>query len=848
MRHSLRKLPALTSAFSVLIAATITAKATAAAVTYNDEKVDTQIKNLVKQMTVDEKILLLSGTADEMGVPGIERLGIPQLKFSDGPVGVRVWGKSTAYPAGAMLAATWNTDTARAVGKALGRDCRARGVHILLGPGCDLYRVAQCGRNFEYFGEDPFLSAAITSAWIKGCQGERVAACVKHYAANDQEIQRGSINTIIDERRLHEICLPPFKAAVQDANSWTLMAAYNKVNGDWCTANKYLLDDVLRKHWGFKGTVISDWGAVHDALGPLTAGTDLEMGTREFYKYDTIKGFLRDGKLSEAVLDERVSNVLRPSVAMGWFDNKQEDKSIPLDDPTSDAVALQVAREGLVLLKNQNNFLPLDKTKIRKLVVLGPNVWPPVISGGGSSYTQPFKSVGLQFALKDIAGPNTEVVYVPTWVGPDPTKALNLAINKIPFEPLPENGLSAAKVEYFANNSLAGPPVLTDYETIIDHQWAEWQPKPLPLKKPFSARWTFKIKAPQTDEYDLAFASDNARIAVEGQPYFNLGYSPNAKRLIQSLSMKAGESRTVVIEYKHDSTEQAVMQFAFNKSSKDFSPEQKNAIEEADVVVAAVGFNAALESEGFDRSLDLPAEQQELLKTVSQLNPRTIAVINAGGNVLMQGSADKVPALLHAWYPGQHGYTAVAEAIFGELNPSGRLPDTFERKWEDSPAFSNYPGDSADGGTVKYAEGIYVGYRHYDKKNIEPLYPFGYGLSYTTFAMKNAKLTHEKGQPMTASVDVTNTGARPGAEVVQMYVRPIGSTVDRPKQELKGFARVVLAAGETKTVTLPLNAESFAIYDAQAHQWVSPAGKYEIAFGASSRDIHCSQTLDWHGD
>ena len=312
--------------FVMLLSSFIVSQTVLPAVGKTSPDVESKVEKLVLQLTLDEKVKMMSGTKDQMHISGIERLHLKEIKFSDGPVGVRCWGRSTTYPAGAMLAATWDADAAYEYGKALGRDSRARSVHVLLAPGVDLYRVAQNGRNFEYFGEDPFLSSRLTVAYVKGCQDQNVAVSVKHYAANDQEILRGSVDTIIDERRLHEICFPPFKAAVQEADAWTVMAAYNKVNGHWCTANKYLLTDVLRDQWGFKGILMSDWGAVHEAIGCLTAGTDLEMGTTEFYTPEKIKALLKEGKVTQDVIDNHIRNILRMSVAMGFYDNNQEDK------------------------------------------------------------------------------------------------------------------------------------------------------------------------------------------------------------------------------------------------------------------------------------------------------------------------------------------------------------------------------------------------------------------------------------------------------------------------------------------------------------------------------------------
>ncbi len=805
----------------------------------SQDQVEAKVASLLSKLTLDEKITLLSGTKDEMHVPGVKRLGIPELKFSDGPVGVRVWGKATAYPAGAMLASTWDQDMAQAVGKALGRDSRARGVHVLLAPGVDLYRVPQCGRNFEYFGEDPYLSSKITVGYIKGVEGEHVGTSVKHYAANDQEILRDSVDTIVDERRLHEICFPPFKAAVKEANVSTFMAAYNKVNGEWCTANTYLLTDVLRKQWGFKGIMMSDWGAVHDCLGPLNAGTDLEMGKTTHYTADNIKRFLQEGKVTQETIDEHVRRILRVEVAMNWLNTNQEDKSIPLNDPSSVETALKAAREGMVLLRNQNDLLPLSRDKAKSVVVLGPNACPAVTGGGGSSGTDSFSYVSLLDAVSAVAGNNVKVYYIPSWVGANPTASSAYNVSTV-FEPM-ANGERGVKAEYFGNTDLSGSPALTRTDTELNFQWGSWHPCEQISTATFSARWTGKIKAAQTDSYMFSCSSDGAKVLMDGKVLLDCSASGGLKNNCKIIKMQTGETHDIVIEYRHLAGP-ATMEFTWNRANEQFTPEEQKLISEADAVVASVGFNRFLESEGFDRPYDLPAEQVDLIKNVSHLNPKTVVVLNAGGNVGMEKWIDDVSGLIHAWYPGQNGNTAVAEAIFGDLNPSGRLPDTFEKRWEDSPAFGNYPGSADNGGKVEYKEGIYVGYRWYDKKNIAPRYPFGFGLSYTNYSMQNLKL-EKQGNNFIASVDVTNTGRKNGTEVVQLYVRPLATQLDRPVQELKGFSRVSLEPGETKTVSMTLTPEAFATYDIKAHSWVTPAGQYEIAIGSSSRDIHCSQTV-----
>lgn len=806
-----------------------------------DDQVESKVSQLMSKLTLDEKISMLGGHKDEMHVPGVQRLGIPELKFSDGPVGVRCWGRSTCYPAGAMLAATFDEDAAFAMGKALGRDSRARGVHVLLAPGCDLYRVAQCGRNFEYFGEDPYLSSRIVVGYVKGVQSEGVATSVKHYAANDQEVLRDSVDTIVDERRMHEICLPPFKAGIQEANAWTVMAAYNKVNGEWCTANSYLLNDVLRKQWGFKGVLMSDWGAVHESLGPLTAGCDLEMGRLDHFKAENVKNLIKEGKITEQTVDEHVRRWLRMIVAMGFMDRAQEDKSIPKDDPASADAALRVAREGLVLLKNEKNLLPIDRASARSVVVLGPNACPAITGGGGSSGTEPFGAISVLDAIKNAAGDKVKVSYIPNWIGPNPT-ATNAFNSGTVYDLI--DGKRGLMAEYFANPEFQGKPQLSKVDSSINFMWGAWRPANEIQSDAYSVRWKGKMTAAQSDDYVFACASDGAKVYLDGKLLFDCSSGKGIKNACKTMKLSEGEAHDLLIEYSHRAG-QSLVQFNYGRANEDFNSEEAKLIAEADLVVASLGFNGFTESEGYDRPYDLPAPQLRLLKNTSRLNAKTLVLLNCGGNVGMQDWIDSINGLMHAWYPGQNGNQAVAEAIFGDISPSGKLPDTFEVKFEDSPAFGNYPGSPDNGGRVEYKEGIFVGYRWFDKKNIVPRYPFGFGLSYTQFAMQNLKL-EKKDKSVDVSVELTNTGKRKGAEVVQVYLRALNSKLDRPVQELKAFKRVELEAGETKTLSFSLGADAFSAYSAKDHGWIYfPAGQYEIALGNSSRNILCSDTISW---
>jgi beta-glucosidase len=819
-------------AFSLLVPLAGAARAdfTPPSVTQLDPKIEALVDGLLKQLTVGEKIDLISGT-DIMHTAGVPRLGIPALKFSDGPVGVRCWGKTTAYPAGALLASTWDPDMALAEGVALGRDARSRGVDILLAPGMNIYREAQNGRNFEYLGEDPCLASAMAVNYVRGVQSQGVAACVKHFVANGQEWNRFKVDTIVSRRALEEIYFPPFKAAIQQGNAWTAMAAYNKVNGEWCTANKFLLTDVLRDEWHFHGLLMSDWGAVHDTEKALNAGTDLEMHDkpRLFYNQTTIPPLLASGVVSQATLDEHVRRLLRTMVAMGFLDRDQTDTSIPRDDPQNAAAALKVASEGIVLLKNEGHLLPLDRAKVHHIVVTGPNGQHAVIGGGGSSGTGAFTEVSVLEGVRQAAGPGVQVDYIPD--------LSTFIFSRAAFSPPAPaaSGQIGLHGDYFNNPTLSGTPVETRLDRVVDFDWNDANPvRSIKGGSAFSVRWTGTITPTATGNYTFALASDDgSRAYLDNREIIDM-WAPHAlARKESEQHLEAGHTYQIKVEY-FNAKDGAVVHFGWAKPG--LPEEEKNRVTTADAVVFAGGFNPQSEHEAGDRPWDLPPSQTAELAQLLALNPHVITTINAGGNAGLGDNLAKIPALLWSWYPGQNGNTALGRILFGDINPSGHLPDTFEKRFEDSPAFGNYPGDTDGGPHVKLAEGIYVGYRWYDKKKIAPEFPFGFGMSYTGFAIKNVRSSGTDGV-FDISADVTNTGARDGADVVQLYVRPVDSAIDRPVQELRAFQRVDLKAGETKTVVLHLTRQAFATFNEAKSAWVVPPGPYQLAVGDSSRDL-----------
>ena len=674
--------------------------------------VEQRVQDLLRRMALEEKASMLAGSGWMESQP-VARLGIPAIKMADGPMGVRSWYgssavtnsanvpvvTSTAFPAGIAMAATWNPELIERQGRTIAQEVRALGRDMILGPTVNIARVPQWGRNFEGYGEDPYLAARLAVAYIKGVQAEGVIATVKHFAANNQEFERHRIDEAIDERTLHEIYLPAFKAAVEEAGVWSVMSAYNKVNGKWCAENPYLLREVLKKQWGFQGFVISDWGSTYSTADTVNAGMDLEMPGGEamrtwFAKPQTqadgngagwltqekVLAAMKAGKVAEAAIDDNVGRILRVMFASGVFDRAPAAAAAEVDTPAQRAVAREAATESIVLLKNGGGLLPLDAAKVKSIAVIGPNAAVARTGGGGSSLVRPKYSVTPLDGIRERAG-------------------------------------GSVKVEY---------------------------------------------------------------------------------------------------------------------------SETADAASRADVAIVVVGYDPKSESEGFDRSsLDLPPGQDELIQAVAKANRNTVVVINAGAPVAMGKWLEQVPAVLDVWYGGQEGGHGLAAVLFGDANPSGRLPVTFPKRWQDSGAYGHYPGENLH---VSYGEGVYVGYRHFDKNRLEPLFPFGYGLSYTTFDYSELKVTG--GDPATVTLRVRNVGPRAGAEVVQLYVHDAQASVDRPAKELKGFRRVVLAPGETKPVSFQLDRDALAFYSTAKKAWVAEPGTFEVLVGSSSRDIRLKGSFE----
>ncbi len=796
-------------------------------------------KSLLEEMTLEEKIDYIGGV-DAFYIRGNERLGLPKIKMSDGPVGAHTFGKAVAYPSSVLLAASWDTILAHKMGAALGKDARAKGVHILLAPGVNIFRASMNGRNFEYLGEDPYLTSRLAVNYINGVQSQDVVATVKHYAANNQEWDRHHVSSDIDETTLQEIYLPAFKAAVLEANVGAVMNSYNLVNGVHATQNEHLNIDILKKNWGFTGILMSDWESVYDGVAAAKNGLDIEMPSAKFMNRETLMPAIKSGIVTEEMINDKVRRILRVIFEYGFYDREQQIRSIPEDNPDNDKVALEVARGGIVLLKNENKALPLNSDKIKTLAIIGPNA-NAYITGGGSSATTPFHFVSVLKGLQDLVGNKVKLVYVPGFRDNESAAKESVFYTNTDTK---ETGLRA---EYFSNKALAGTPVATRIEPVVDHNWNGAPGIDSIGADNFSIRWTGIVKPLTTANYRFSVKGDDGyRLWVNDQLVIDDWHDHATTIGNKDIRLEAGKTYHIKLEYFENGGD-AVISLAWYPADLDFS-EAIAAAKNADAAIVCIGFNESTEHEGGDRTFNLPSLHDSLVNSIARANRNTMVVLNAGGNVNMQPWLKNVKALLHAWFPGQEGGTAVAEVLFGKTNPSGRLPASFEKQWEDNPVFSNYYDKDNDKHVI-YKEGLFVGYRYWDQAKIKPQFPFGFGLSYTTFKYDKLRVVNQGNTGKTSepsvmvTVDVTNSGAYDGADVVQVYVHQRISKDVRPVKELKAFSKVYLKKGETKTVTLMLEAGAFSHYKGASGFGYDP-GTYDIIVARSAEDIRIKGTVE----
>jgi beta-glucosidase len=801
--------------------------------------VEKRVEDLLSRMTLEEKIDMIGGYEDFYIRPN-ERLGIPRIKMSDGPLGVRNYGEATAFPAGISMAASFDSELMREVGVAVGKEARSKGVHIMLAPGVNICRAPMCGRNFEYFGEDPFLAGRMAAAYVKGVQSQGVVTTVKHFAANNQEYDRHNVSSDMDERTLQEIYLPAFKAAVQEGGTGAVMTSYNLVNGIHASQNEHLIKEILKGQWKFDGFVMSDWTSTYDSIAATNAGLDLEMPSGAHMNRKNLLPAIRKGTVKESTIDDKIRRMLRVMFRFGFFDRPQEVPSLPLYSPESRLIALKAAREGIVLLKNTDHLLPLDRTKLKSIAVVGPNAHPAVTGGGGSSMVRPFRSVSVLDGMIQAAGDTVSVYY---HEGLQTDMVALLKKGKFFFGK--KVGLRG---EYFSNMSLKGKPALTRIDKRVDFDWDRGPAAKFSATK-FSVRWTGTIHADEDGLYGLVVRGDDGfRLFLDNELVINQWRDQSATMESLQRFFRANTDHEVKLEYYQDEGK-ATISFGWGKIERHLNRRAIELAAKVDAAVVCVGFNARTESEGADRKFELTPEEEQLIKEVAAVNPHTIVVLTAGGNVSMVNWIDHVGGLLHSWYPGQEGGTAIAEIIFGDVNPSGKLPVSFEKKWQDNACFNSYYDKDGDK-HVRYSEGVFLGYRHFDSSSVEPMFPFGYGLSYTTFEYKNLTLSSNEmlqGEKLKVSFDVTNSGQREGAESAQLYIRDIESSEPRPAKELKGISRVALKPGETKRLELEIGEDALSFYSTKRNGWIAEPGEFEVLVGSSSRDIRLRKVFTLQG-
>jgi beta-glucosidase len=802
---------------------------------------------LIGRMTLHEKVSLLAGTHMWLTV-AVERLGIPSLKMTDGPNGARGAGsatngaKATCFPAGVALAATWNVELVERVGEALADEARLKGAQVLLGPVVNIQRSPLAGRNFECFSEDPYLSGRLAVAYITGLQSAGVGASIKHYVCNDQEFERTTISVEVRERALREIYLAPFEASVREAQPWTVMAAYNFVNSVPASESVYLLTEVLRGEWGFEGVVVSDWfDSVKSTAASVNAGLDLEMPAPR-WRGDKLVDAVKRGEVAETTIDASVRRLLHMLDKADLFEHPSAHQERAADTPAKRALAREAAAEGIVLLKNEGQVLPLQRERLKSLAVVGPNAQVAQIMGGGSAQVYPLYGVTPFEGITVKLGEGVRVAYEQGCTNHRVPPLVDARLLRAGTEGN-QHGMA---IEYFTSVNVGGSAIAHQILSTSAKAWARDLPAGVE-SLPFAARATARFAPDEAGSYTFSLISaglsrlfldgreviDNWTRQSPGLDFFGFG-SAGAEA---SVELEAGHEYLLTLEF---AAQQVPTGFRLGLQPRlpvDAIGRAAQLAAMSDVAIVCVGLGADWQSEGFDRpDLDLPGMQDELVEQVAAANPRTVVVLNTGSPITMPW-LDRVAAVVQAWYPGQECGNAIADVLFGDVTPSGKLAQTFPLRLEDNPTYLNFPGEN---GKVFYGEGLFVGYHYFDTKHVKPLFPFGFGLSYTTFNYGAPRLSAPDIGPedtLEVSVDVTNAGLRAGKEVIQLYVRDVRARLQRPEKELKGFAKVHLEPGETKTVTLTLDRHALAYYDDKLHAWVAESGEFEVLIGASSRDI-----------
>jgi beta-glucosidase len=812
---------------------------------------DARVNALLARMTLEEKIDLISGDTP-FRTHALPRLAIPFFQMADGPVGAHIPAPTTAYAAGIGLAASWDRALALRIGEQLGRDARARGAAFLLGPGVNIYRAPMNGRNFEYFGEDPFLGGAIAVGYIQGVQKQGVSATVKHYLGNNSEYLRHDTDSVIDERALREIYMPIFEAAVKQARVGAIMDAYNLTNGEHMTENHHLNVEVAKEQWHFQGIVMSDWVSVYDTAAAANGGLDLEMPYAVYFDREKLLPLIRSGQITEATIDDKVRRILRVAADFGWLDRPQMDITIPRYNLEGRAASLEGALEGAVLLKNDRHTLPLDKTVLHTVAVLGPTATQTVTTGGGSGEVVSFASSSALTGIADHLGGKASVLYARG------IYSLNQMARLTHFTTDRAGTIRGVIHELFAQVGLAGGVESSTVETaMISAGSTRREPEEQELNAltahrsstPYqvfrnSSRWTGYYTPEQDGNHTVFVQTDGKfRLLIDDQVVFDSSEVPKYILNQVTMALTKAPHKVVLEQISQQVGSVSGLRVGITPVATMVDPEALAIARKSDVVILCVGFNNVSESEGGDRSFELPVGQEELIHEVAALGKKTIVVLTAGGSVDLTRWKDNVQAIFQTWYAGEQGGTALARLLFGEANPSGHLPISWERKITDNPSYNSYypePGTNR----IVYREGVFVGYRGYQHTHTDPMFPFGFGLSYTTFRYRNLKIEAAHEGSFKVGFDVENTGRRAGATVAQLYVGERAPTVERPAKELKGFQRVLLEPGESQHIVLPLGPRSFSYFDVNTAAWRANPGVYRLMLGDSSEDIRLEGTVE----
>lgn len=815
-------------------------------------RADKAAEKTLAKMTQEEKLAYIGGIGG-WDVKPLTQYGVPQIHGADGGAGIRYTSEGNdsgvVYPSGQNLAATFNPRRAIDFGRALGYDTATGGYQFVTGPGMNLYRMPWSGRAFEYLsGEDPFLGASLGPAVINGIQQRRVWAEAKHYAANDQETNRFILNQVMPERVLRELTLPPFESATKNSTVAMMMCAFQKVNGEYACENKHLIAQILKKEWGYKGLVQSDYNAIVHGLPAAQAGSDLDMMGGQMNS-SVLKPYLDSGELDMATVDDKVRRILK-NIYLYQFDKFAPLTTHNMNSATSNKVALNIAREGIVLLKNHNDVLPLDKAKVKRIAVVGDLAKYAPPTGFGSAHVDATRYISELSGLQQMA-PGAKVEFL-DGLSLDPTASQWTTHDS------KGNAVAGMKTEYFANANWSGDPTATRIDSYVN---MDWSTDDLPSNGDTantSIRWSGQMTPVTSGEQVFKVRADGAvRLWVNGEKIIDNGDGENITNksipptipVSGKIKLQAGKSYDVKLEYSRRDGFLSTMGGLVGVQMAWASLAAPQDLSKYDAVVVAVGNSNEYEGEGFDHSFDLPEYQNELIRNIAKANPNTIVTLHGGTGLKMSDWIDQVPAALHAFYPGQNGGQALAEILFGKVNPSGKLPISIERNIEDNPLYAYFPNfdNTRTLKEISYKNDLtMLGYRGYDKTGTKPLFAFGHGLSYTHFTYNNISVTPGVAvgnTPIKVSFDLTNSGQRAGSEVAELYVGQQNPTVERAVKELKGYKKVFLKPGETRHVTIELNDRSLAYFDDKSKQWVVDADTFNISLGAASDDIRLHAKL-----